>query len=56
MTLSNNPYNYNLPVNPDMFFGRQKDVQTLVQHLAKLDKGDSFALVGGRRMGKTSLL
>jgi hypothetical protein len=50
-----NPYNYNLPVTPKMFFGRQEDMETLVHHLTA-EPGDSFALVGGRRMGKTSLL
>jgi len=50
-----NPYNYNMPVGPDMFFGRREDVQTLTRNLAATP-GDSYALVGGRRMGKTSLL
>nr|BAL56615.1 hypothetical protein HGMM_F41E03C26 [uncultured prokaryote] len=50
-----NPYNYNLPVEPEMFFGRDADVETLVRSLTGAP-GDSFALVGGRRMGKTSLL
>jgi predicted MPP superfamily phosphohydrolase len=38
-----------------MFFGRQQDVETLTYHLTAAP-GDSFALIGGRRMGKTSLL
>jgi len=50
-----NPYNYNMPVRPDMFFGRREDVQALTRNLAATP-GDSYALVGGRRMGKTSLL
>jgi len=50
-----NPYNYNLPVAPKMFFGRQGDVKTFTHHLTAT-QGDSFALIGGRRMGKTSLL
>jgi hypothetical protein len=50
-----NPYNYNLPVEPDMFFGRAADVASLAQRLTA-PQGDSFALIGGRRMGKTSLL
>jgi len=50
-----NPYNYNLPVRPDMFFGRQQDVETLRHHLIATP-GDSLALIGGRRIGKTSLL
>ncbi|MFB0536237.1 MAG: metallophosphoesterase [Anaerolineae bacterium] len=50
-----NPYNYNLPVGPEMFFGRQRDIEILTHHLTATP-GDSFALIGGRRMGKTSLL
>jgi hypothetical protein len=50
-----NPYNYNLPVRPEMFFGRRGDVENLARHLT-ITPGDSFALIGGRRMGKTSLL
>ncbi len=52
---SPNPYNYNLPVGPEMFFGREKDLETLI-HLLTTTPGDSIALIGGRRMGKTSLL
>ena len=50
-----NPYNYNLPVGPEMFVGREADVETLMRGLSGTP-GDSYALVGGRRMGKTSLL
>ena len=50
-----NPYNYNLPVEPAMFFGRDADVAALAQKLTGAP-GDSIALVGGRRMGKTSML
>src|SRR5438067_1010835 len=50
-----NPYNYNLPVEPAMFFGRHADIATLVTKLITTP-GDSIALVGGRRMGKTSML
>lgn len=52
---SANPYNYNLPVEPEMFFGRQKDIDTLIHHLTTMP-GNPIALIGGRRMGKTSLL
>jgi hypothetical protein len=52
---SPNPYNYNLPVGPEMFFGRQGDVERMARHLMATP-GDSFALIAGRRMGKTSLL
>jgi hypothetical protein len=50
-----NPYNYNLPVEPEMFFGRHADVMRLVNDLTAAP-GDSIALIGGRRMGKTSML
>lgn len=51
----NNPYNYNLPVEPTIFFGSAADVTQIIKKLfAPL--GDSVALIGGRRMGKTSLL
>jgi hypothetical protein len=50
-----NPYRYNLPVEPDMFFGRWKNVDDLISDLCATP-GDSCALIGGRRIGKTSLL
>jgi AAA-like domain len=50
-----NPYNYNLPVESAMFFGRHSDVAALATKLTTMP-GDSIALVGGRRMGKTSML
>ena len=50
-----NPYNYNLPVTPEMFVGRDVDTDLLVRNLVTTP-GDSVALIGGRRMGKTSLL
>jgi hypothetical protein len=50
-----NPYNYNLPLGPNMFFGRDADIVYLTENLTA-PIGDSFALIGGRRMGKTSLL
>jgi hypothetical protein len=53
--MSANPYNYNLPVEPEMFFGRHTDVATIVERLTAV-QGDSVALIGGRRMGKTSML
>jgi hypothetical protein len=52
---STNPYNYNLPVEPEMFFGRHADVEALAEGLVA-SHGDSVALIGGRRMGKTSIL
>jgi hypothetical protein len=49
------PYNYNLPVSSDMFYGRQSDVDMLLNSVLATP-GDSCALIGGRRLGKTSLL
>jgi nucleoside phosphorylase len=50
-----NPYNYNLPVAPEMFFGRIADVEHIAKQLLGTP-GDSVAVIGGRRMGRTSLL
>lgn len=49
----NNPYNYNQPAPPHMFFGRQAELQALLHRLT-LEPG--IALIGGRQIGKTSLL
>ncbi len=53
--MPSSPYNYNLPVSDEMFFGRQADLVEMVDGLTATP-GDSFALTAGRRMGKTSLL
>lgn len=53
MVSNRNPYNYNLPVSSEMFFGRHDDVNNFYTQLATIP-GDSMALIGGRRMGKTS--
>ena len=50
-----NPYNYNLPVSSDMFFGRREELQSIFNDLTS-SLGDSCALIAGRRMGKTSML
>ena len=51
-----NPYNFTRPVtNPNMFFGRTELVEKLMQGLTS-DAPSSFAVYGGRRMGKTSLM
>ena len=52
---THNPYNYNLPVDESMFYGRGGDVQAISAQLLHT-LGDSFALIGGRRIGKTSML
>jgi hypothetical protein len=49
-----NPYNYLNPVtDPAMFFGRASELQEI---LTGLRAGTSFAIIGGSRSGKTSLL
>ena len=47
-----NPFNYTGPTRPEMFFGREDEVETIRTTLLN----NSAALMGGRRVGKTSLL
>ena len=47
-----NPYRWSL-VDPDLFYGRREAAELLVERLLA---GDRFAVAGGRRMGKTTLL
>lgn len=48
-----NPYITGLPViNPEMFFGRTDILQKIIRRL----HNDSFAVIGLRRIGKTTLL
>lgn len=46
-------YDYTAPVSRDMFFGRKEERDEI---LAGVRNGRSFALIGGTRIGKTSLL
>jgi len=51
-----NPYSYTQAVlEPVMFFGRQKEVADLVSNFSG-ERAHSYALFGGRRFGKTSLM
>ena len=50
-----NPYVYGSPVDEGDFFGRQEELQTIVQAVTKQAKQD-ILVVGERRTGKTSLL
>jgi AAA+ ATPase superfamily predicted ATPase len=51
-----NPYDFDKPVeDPAMFFGRTAEIKEIINGLSS-PTGVSFALYGGRRMGKTSLL
>ena len=47
-----NPYRWDL-VDPSIFYGRAETVRYLLDRLLA---GDRFAVAGGRRMGKTTLL
>ena len=50
----NNPYDFTRPVrDPAMFFGR-REIRDEV--LGGVKRGASFAIIGGTRIGKTSLL
>ena len=53
-TSTMNPYRTGGPIrDPEGFFGREEQLRTIVQNLAK---GDCTSVVGQRRVGKTSLL
>ncbi len=51
----NNPYGYGNPASPSAFFGRQEELEQIVQAVTKPIKQDIF-VIGERRSGKTSLL
>jgi len=46
------PFIVNGPVPPQMFFGRDREIRTLVDHAGRRN----YAIVGNRKIGKTSLL
>lgn len=46
------PYVVKGPVPPSMFFGRETEIKTISQSIQQTN----FALVGGRRIGKSSIL
>src|SRR3954453_11576198 len=52
MRLTKDPYRWDL-VDPGLFYGRRELAASLVERLLA---GDRFAVAGGRRMGKTTLL
>lgn len=52
MRLASNPYRWDL-VDPSLFYGRQELAASLTERLLA---GDRFAVAGGRRIGKTTLL
>ncbi|GAB4537203.1 MAG: hypothetical protein Kow0063_23630 [Anaerolineae bacterium] len=52
-----NPYNATTPVvDPNMFFGRQEELVEIIEKRIKHSHPISTILIGGRRIGKTSLL
>lgn len=50
-----NPFYYNLPTRPADFVGRWPLVEEIVADLAR-PRPDSWAIIGGRRFGKSSVL
>jgi len=50
-----NPFYYNTPVETTEFVGRWPLVEEIVADLIR-PRGDSWAIIGGRRFGKSSLL
>ncbi len=55
MMARENPYNYNLPTPPEDFVGRWPLVERIVADLCRA-RPDSWAVIGGRRFGKSSVL
>ncbi|MCP4360464.1 MAG: hypothetical protein GY796_20840 [Chloroflexi bacterium] len=53
--MSRNPFQYLLPVSPDNFVGRWPLVESIALDLT-FERGDSYAIIAGRRCGKSSLL
>jgi len=52
MRIEPNPYNWR-GISLELFYGRWDELRAI---LRGLDKGESFAIVGGRKIGKTTLL
>lgn len=49
-----NPFFYGNPAPPDLFIGRHREVRRVVNRI--VNQGQSTAIIGERRTGKTSLL
>jgi tetratricopeptide (TPR) repeat protein len=49
-----NPFSYGNPVSPDQFIGRRRELQRIASRI--VNQGQSTAIVGEWRSGKTSLL
>lgn len=55
-TAGKNPFTYGNPIsNPARFFGRNREVEQIFNRLRNAE-AESTSIVGGRRIGKTSLL
>lgn len=53
--MSVNPFHFNVPTPPQDFVGRKALLENIIGDLQDVS-GDSYAIVGGRRFGKSSLL
>src|SRR5262249_1551441 len=53
--MTSNPFNFNLPTRFEDFIGRHAEVKSIADDLYARN-GDSYCILGGRRIGKTSLL
>lgn len=53
---ANNPFYYNQPTKPEDFLGRWPLVEDISSDLLNPVRADSWALIGGRRFGKSSVL
>ncbi len=58
MSINNNPFNYNLPTEPKNLVGiaRWQLIKEIANDLSDSPNANSWALIGGKRFGKTSLL
>jgi DNA-binding MarR family transcriptional regulator len=52
--MKKNPYHWMIP-NVDLFYGTER-LELINQIISGLKKGESFAVIGGRRLGKTTFL
>src|SRR6185312_1956067 len=50
-----NPFNFGIPVSPQQLVGRWGQIETVARDLTS-PGGLSYAIIGGRRFGKTSFL
>ncbi|MCL5996108.1 MAG: hypothetical protein M1546_08630 [Chloroflexi bacterium] len=53
--MATNPFHFNRPTDPADFLGRTDEMRVIVDDLCNA-RGDSHAIIGGRRFGKSSFL